>query len=318
VLFPAELFLAMKNGIQNHTLSLMAALFTACLCAVFGANAVAIKIALTGIGAFTLAGLRFGIACMCIAIWALCTGRPLMLTGKQLFHMIIVSIIFLFQFSLFHLGISMTNASRATIVVNSQPFFLLVLAHLFIPGDRITIRKIAGMLLGFAGVAVLLFERKGVTSNLQMGDLLVLGAAFLWACNMTYVKRVIHAFHPFQVTLYSMLFALPFFFLGGYLFDGEMISAVDLRIIAALLFAALIVASFGFVAWNTLLQKYGAVSLHSFVFIMPFSGVLFSGLILSDPVTGTVLLSLALLISGIIIVHSGMKHLAFMVKRAVR
>jgi drug/metabolite transporter (DMT)-like permease len=318
VLFPAELFITMKNGIQNNSLSLKVALFTGCLCAVFGSNAVAIKIALTGIGAFTLAGLRFGIACMCIATWAICTGRSLVLTRKQLFHMIIISIIFLFQFSLFHLGISMTNASRATIVVNSQPFFLLVLAHLFIPGDRITVRKITGMVLGFAGVAVLLLQRRGVTSNLQMGDFLVLCAAFLWACNMTYVKRVIHTFHPFQVTFYSMLFALPFFFLGGYLFDERMIVAVDVPIIAALLFASLIVASFGFVAWNTLLQKYGAVSLHSFVFIMPVSGVLFSGLILGDPVTGTVLLSLVLLISGIMIVHSGMKHLAFMVKRAVR
>lgn len=45
---------------SNQDLSFPAAVFTLCLCTLFGANAVAIKISLSGLGVFTTAGLRFG------------------------------------------------------------------------------------------------------------------------------------------------------------------------------------------------------------------------------------------------------------------
>ncbi|MGD8669395.1 MAG: DMT family transporter, partial [Desulfobacterales bacterium] len=71
----------------------------------------------------------------------------------------------------------------------------------------------------------------------------------------------------------------------------------------ALLYQSLVTAAFGFVAWNTLLQKYGAVALHSFIFIMPISGVALGGLVLGEPITVKILIALALIVAGILIVH---------------
>jgi len=51
---------------NNQELPLLATVFTSILCIVFGANAVAIKISLSGLGAFTTAGLRFSIATLAI------------------------------------------------------------------------------------------------------------------------------------------------------------------------------------------------------------------------------------------------------------
>ncbi len=138
---------------QNQDLSFSAVIFTACICALFGANAVAIKISLTGLGVFTTAGLRFGIASVVIALWARITGRSFNIRKGQVSQLLIISMIFTVQLSLFYLGISKTNASRAVLLVNLQPFFTLFLAHYFIPGDRITKRKALGILMGFTGVA---------------------------------------------------------------------------------------------------------------------------------------------------------------------
>ena len=82
-----------------------------------------------------------------------------------------------------------------------------------------------------------------------------------------------------------MMISIPFFFLEGVLFDGVMIRQVNAGVLAALLYQSLVTASFGFVAWISLLRKYGAVSLHSFIFIMPVSGVLLSNLLLGEPLT---------------------------------
>ena len=288
---------------QNKDLSIWAASFTVFICMLFGANAVAIKISLEGIGVFTTAGIRFGVASITIFLWATITGRSFKIKKEQIRQLFVISIIFTIQLSFFYLGLSKSNASRGTLLANFQPFFTLFLAHFFIPGDQITRRKIMGILMGFAGVAFVFLEKKGVTSDFNTGDTMILTAAFLWACNAVYTKRIISAFQPFQITLFPMVFSVPLFFLGGMVWDHPMITSINGKIIGAMVYQSLVTASFGFVVWNSLLQKYGAVALHSFIFIMPITGVLLGGLILGEPITANILIAMLLIVAGILIIH---------------
>jgi drug/metabolite transporter (DMT)-like permease len=288
---------------QNKDFSFLAASFTVFICMLFGANAVAIKISLEGLGVFTTAGIRFGIASVAIFLWARITGRSFEIKKEQVFQLIVIAIVFTVQLSLFYLGLSKSNASRGTLLVNFQPFFTLFLAHFFIPGDRITKRKIMGILLGFAGVAFVFLEKKGVASDFEVGDVMILAAAFLWSCNAVYTKRIISAFKPFQIALFPMIFSVPFFFLEGVLWDHHMIAFINSKIIGAMVYQSLVTASFGFVVWNSLLQRYGAVALHSFIFIMPITGVLLGGLILGEPITINILIAMLLIVAGILMTH---------------
>ena len=120
---------------------------------------------------------------------------------------------------------------------------------------------------------------------------------------MVYLKRILNTFSPFQVVLYSTIISVPFFILGALLWDHTMIIRLDTRVVGAVLYQSLITASFGFVAWNTMLKKYGAVSLHAFVFIMPIAGVTLGGLVLGEPITIKILLALVFIVSGILVVH---------------
>ncbi|MDY6791595.1 MAG: DMT family transporter [Thermodesulfobacteriota bacterium] len=297
-----------EQKITNLKLPLSGALFTAFICILFGSNAVAIKMTLEGIGVFTSAGMRFGVASLVISLWALSTRKPFVIRKGQFYPMLIIGMIFFVQLSLFYFGISRTNASRATLFVNLQPFFLLVLAHYFIAEDAISTRKLLGILVGFSGVAFVFLEKKGITADFQTGDLIVLCAAFLWACNGIYTKRIIANFEPFHLVLYPMMIATPLFFLAGFLFDGSMISEINPRVTLSLLYQAVVTGSFGFIAWITMLKKYGAVALHSFIFIMPVAGVLLGGLVLREPITAKIMLALLLIVSGIFIVNLKWVH----------
>lgn len=82
-----------------------------------------------------------------------------------------------------------------------------------------------------------------------------------------------------------------------------MIAYVDLKILGSLLYQSLVTASFGFVAWNKMLQKYGATALHSFVFIMPIAGVMLGGIVLEEPITFNIIIALLLVVSGIIVIN---------------
>ena len=288
---------------SNQELSFAVGVVTIFLCIIFGSNAVAIKLAFSGLGVFTTAAIRFSIAALAIFLWARITGQSLALKKGQTHQVLILGALFAVQLSMFYFGLSKSNASRGTLIANLVPFWVLFLAHFFIPGDRISRRKFFGIFLGFGGVACMFAEKKVVPVDFRLGDLIILSATFIWACNVIYLKRIISAFSAFQVTFYSMVFSIPVFFLEAFLWDTPMISNLDLKILGAVLYQSLVTAAFGFVTWNTLLQKYGAVALHSFIFIMPIAGVALGSLVLGEPITSKLLIALVLIVAGILTVH---------------
>jgi drug/metabolite transporter (DMT)-like permease len=292
-----------KTSPTNDAVTPRAALFIVLLCTVFGANAVAIKFTITGLGPFSAAVLRFSLGAAVIAAWARWRGLPFVIKAPERGPMLFLALLFAGQINLFYLGMSRTYASRAALIVNLVPFFVLIMAHFFIPGDRLSLRKLAGILLGFCGVAILITDGHALSGQLRSGDLVVLSATILWSANAVYSKKVIHRFVPFQIVLYPTLAATALFAVEAWYFEGLMVHSLNLPILAAIGYQSLVVTAFGFVSWNTLLSRFGAGTLHSFVFIMPLAGVLFSGLLLDEPITPRLLTAGLLITAGILVIH---------------
>ena len=289
-------------------MTLRAALLTICICIMFGGNTVAIKLALTGLGPYTAAGLRFALAALVIFFWAKYKNISLRLTKKQLKQVSILGAIFVCQLSCFYQGLARTTASHGVLIANVLPFFILILAHFFIPGDRINLKKAIGITLGFVGILFLLLDDQNLSADLKKGDMIVLCAVCFWSANAVFVKRVISDFHPVQITIFPMSIAIPFFFVAGVFWDSKMVTAVNGTVLAALFYQSVISAAIGFIAWNSLLQRFGATALHSFIFIMPVAGVIFSYLILGEPVTPYLAASMSFIAAGVIVVNFKKKN----------
>ncbi|MBU0463941.1 MAG: DMT family transporter [Proteobacteria bacterium] len=288
---------------KNDDMTVRAAALTIFLCILFGANTVAIKLCLTGLGAFTAAGIRFSIAALVIYIWARIRKIPLSLNSKQVGQMLILAAIFVVQLSCFYLGMDKTTASHGVLISNVLPFIVLILAHFFIPGDSISLKKGIGITLGFLGVLFLFFDDQDLTGDLKKGDLIILVAVVLWSSSAVYVKKIISGYNVVQITLYPIVFGTPFFFIGAVLWDDQMIRMINPTVINALLYQAIISASYGFIAWNSLLQRFGATALHSFLFVMPLSGVFFGVLLLGETITPHLAVCIMLIVAGVIIVN---------------
>jgi drug/metabolite transporter (DMT)-like permease len=290
-----------ESGEKEWTLfSVAMAVF---LSAAFGGNTVAIKISVSGIGPFTAAGIRFLIASFVIFAWARATGRSFQLHRNQVYPLLVIFLIFFAQIGSLYLGIARTHASRAALISNLQPFFVLFLAHVFLPDDRITFRKVVGLLLGFTGICFVFLEREGVTEDFQVGDVLMLLSTSLWAVSTIYVKTVLHRLSPHFIAFYQMIISVPLFLLCGLLWDRPMIGALHAEVIMALLYQALVAAAFGFIAWNMLLQQHGAVILNSFNFILPIAGVLLAWWLLNEPMTVKILLALLFVTAQMLVLY---------------
>lgn len=289
-----------SNSSDLDFLGLVSAL---CLCCFFGANAVAIKISIAGLGSYLTAGARFLIASVLLVIWARFSGRSLSIKKSNWAPLLIISLGFSIQLLLFYTGIGKTTASRTSLIINLQPFFVLLLAHFFIPGDRINLSKILGIIFAFSGMVVIFFDNQVLDSQLRTGDFLVLLGAFIWSCNAVYTKNVIKHYSALQITLYPMIFSIPVSFGMSLLMENDLNRYIDLPIFGAMFYQSIITASFCFVAWNSLLKKHGAVALNSIIFIMPIVGVALGGFILDEVITMRLLLGLILVVIGLLIIH---------------
>jgi len=276
----------------------------ALLCFLFGANTVAVKISLTGLGVFTAAGVRFGTASAVLLLWVWLRRDSIRIDRHQAVRLLAISAIFVVQLTLFYTGIQKTYVSRGTLLANMQPFFVLFLAHFFVPGDRINRRKLLGICLAFAGVALVFFGSPTLTEELRNGDMIILAAAFLWACNGVYTKNLLAGLRPTQLVLYPALFGTPVFFAAALLTETLPAESPNPTVTAALIYQGLVATAFGFVAWNTLLRRYGAVAMHAFIFIMPVAGVFLGNRILDEPITANLWAALVLICSGILIVNT--------------
>lgn len=275
----------------------------ALLCVLFGANPVAIKITFTGFGVLFSAGIRFLIAGAAIAAWAWMTGRSFRPRQGQWRHLAVFSVLFTIQLALFNIGLDRTFASRGALLTNVLPFLVLVLAHFFLRGDPMTPSKVVGLLLGFLGVVFVISDQTGLSGRVRSGDLIVLLATTIWALNTVYIKRVISGHQAFHIALYPMLFSVPFILGASWMSGEQFVNSPSVNALLALGYQSLVTGAFGFLVWNSLLKRHGAVGMHSFIFMMPIAAVIIAALLLGDPIGPSIIVALVLIVAGIVVVH---------------
>lgn len=115
----------------------------------------------------------------------------------------------LIPFMLISWGLQVVESSAAGIVMATMPLCTLVLAHLFVPGERLTVARALGFGLGFAGVAVLLgpgaWRALSGDAGTVARELALLGGAICYAVNAVLVRLM----RPMPALVLSTCTLLP-------------------------------------------------------------------------------------------------------------
>jgi len=85
--------------------------------------------------------------------------------------------------------LALTSAAHATILLNLYAVHTVVLAHFMIPGDRLTIRKLAGSLIAYSAIALLFAGQVTKGSPTLLGDVIVTISGLLLAERTVYRAR---------------------------------------------------------------------------------------------------------------------------------
>jgi len=270
--------------------------------ALLGLNQVLIKFVNVGIAPVFQAGLRSMCAFIVVWIIAKVLGRGLSVTDGSLRPGVLAGGLFAFEFTLLFQALDYISVARASILFYTMPFWVTVAAHVFIPGERITVVKCIGLVFALLGVALTLNARSEGEFSL-LGDFYCLVAAMAWAAIAIIARTTkLQRACPEMQLLYQLAVSAPIL-LALAMWTGEFIREPDVIIWAVFAFQVIVVVSIGFLTWFWVLSIYPVANMAMFSFLAPVFGVFFGWLILDEKITISLIFALMFIAAGIMLVN---------------
>lgn len=284
---------------RRPRLDLFAASILLVCCAVWGLNSVAIKIAGEGMSPMFAAGLRSVVAAALLAGWCALRRIPLRPPAGTVGFSVLMGILFAAEFALMYVGLTYTTASRSVIFIFTAPFFVALGAHYFLPGERLTPARGAGLALAFGGLCLAFADGLYLPDpRALLGDALELAAAALWGGTTVMIKRRYDLDMTAHRTLFYQLAVSGPLLLGAALLVAEPgLFAPRAAVLAAFAYQAVAIAFVSYLVWYWLLAYYPAAPLAAFSFWTPLFGVAAGALLLGEPL-GPRLVAAALMVAG--------------------
>ena len=272
------------------------------LCAIWGMQQVAIKVAAAGISPILQAGLRSGVAAVLVFAWAHWRGIFLSAHDNSLRPGLFAGLLFALEFVFIFVGIDHTTVSRMVVFLYTAPCFTVLGLHFFVPGERMGWRQAAGVLLAFAGL-VLAFVDKA-SGGTPLGDAFGVLAALFWAAITVLIRATALAnVSATKVLLYQLAVSAAVMFPLSWLVGERGITALSASTLWAMAYQIVMVAFVSYLAWFWLLTRYLAGRLLVFSFLTPLFGVWFGMLLMDDQPSLHFFIAAAMVVAGIVLVN---------------
>jgi drug/metabolite transporter (DMT)-like permease len=290
---------------KKQVLDFIAMAILVVLCASWALQQVTIKVANHGVSPILQAGIRSVGATVLVWIWMLVRWKPILKRDGTLWWGIAAGFLFAGEFLLIYWGLEFTHASRAVIFLYLSPFVVALGAQLFIPGEYLRMIQVIGLCCAFAGIAVAFRESLSFpTYRMLIGDVMLVGAAVLWGATTVLIKASpLARIEPGKTLLYQLAVSAVVLPLGSLVTNEPGIVLMTPLIAGCLVYQTVWVAFITYLIWFWLVRHYPASRLASFTFLTPLFGVLAGSVLLNEPITNMLLLSLVLVGTGIYLVN---------------
>lgn len=279
-------------------------LMVATLAFVWGGTFMVTEVALTGMTPFWIAAARIGFAALIMSgIWAargfvLFKARP---APDQIAALIAIGgLSGAIPFSLLAWGQQYVTSGFAGVSMASTALTVLPLAHFFVPGERMTWRRVLGFAIGFVGVVILIgtqaFEFTG--SHLETaGRIACLGAAACYAVASILMRRL-PPVDPIGLATVLVLI--------GSLMTIPLALAVEglpplpsAKIFAVLVFLGLVPTAAANMLRVLVIRGAGPVFMSLVNYQVPLWSVVLGAVILSEPLPPALLYAMVLILAGL-------------------
>ncbi len=262
-----------------------------------------VEVALEEAGPFTVVWARVGFAAAALLIYCAVMGLRVAVTPRLLLTFGAMGMISnAIPFGLITLGQTQITGSLAGILNATTPLFTVAVAHLWGQSERATTAKIAGVLVGLVGVAILIgVESVGSGTPALFGQLAVLAASLSYAFAAILGKRLTGM--PPEAAAAGMLCAATLFIAPVALtLESPFAVLPSLGTITALLVLSVVSTAIAYILYFRLLASAGATNTVLVTFLIPANAVLLGATFLGEPFELHHLAGLLIILMGLALV----------------
>jgi drug/metabolite transporter (DMT)-like permease len=192
----------------------------------------------------------------------------------------------------------------------TSPFVVALGMPLISRAERLSVAQVIGLVIAFAGAASAFaegFTTPAAGDRQWIGDTLGVAAAVLWGATTLAIRATKLSSASAEKTLLYQLGISGVMLAIGALAVGtplpKSIAGLSALTLASLAFQTVVVAFASFLLWFWLMRRYPATRMASFTLLTPVFGLLLGALLLSEPITGRLVLALAAVSAGIVMVN---------------
>ncbi|MBU0690941.1 DMT family transporter [bacterium] len=194
------------------------------------------------------------------------------------------------------------DSGIAGILNGTMPIWTILIAHFAIQDDRLTLSKISGILIGFAGMYLLLNPDVGVARDV-VGQLAVVAAAMLYAASTVMTKRYLRGVHSQQITLPSLLSALALMLVLTISSTGKITIPHKPMTWIACGWMGIVGMGLAQQVWFWLIGHWSASRLSMVTYVFPVAALTLGVIFLGERVSWELIVGGGMIIGGIILVN---------------
>lgn len=274
----------------------------------WGATFMVIEIALRGITPFWLAAARIGFAAaLMTVVWLARGGRLFLDDARDWPAMVVIGALSsAVPFMLLSWGQQYTTSGFAGVSMAAVALMVLPLAHFLVPGERMTLRRTAGFVIGFAGVVVLIggqaFSSTGAALE-SYGRLACLGTAGCYALSSVWMRRL-PAVDPIGLATVLLIIGAAMVIPAALIVEGPP-PPVDGQTLAVLALLGLVPTAAANILRVVVIRSAGPTFMSLTNYVVPVCSVVLGALVLSEPLPPSLLWALALILAGVFLSQWG-------------
>lgn len=229
------------------------------------------------------AGLRFTLAgILVILIGSVLSGNLLKINRQNALKILKLSLLqTVLQYLFFYIGLANTTGVKASIIEGVNVFIAIFVASLIFRQEKLTMGKLAGCLIGFAGVVLVNLNGNGLDMSFHLnGEGFIFLSTVAYAFSSVYLKRYSKTENPVLLSGWQFISGGLVMTIMGLLMGGKITKVTATGI--AMLFYLACISAVAYSLWGILL-KYNPVSrVAVFGFMNPVFGVILSAFLLGE------------------------------------
>jgi drug/metabolite transporter (DMT)-like permease len=197
------------------------------------------------------------------------------------------------------------SSGLASLLQATMPLFTVLMGHFLLRDERLTAGRVAGVVLGFVGVGLLMLPdlRQGAHANL-LGQLAMVASSVSYAGAALFARSRLRG-QPALVSTTGQLtmgaiWIVPLSLLVGGL---QLKGLPSLPALASWLGLTILGTVIAYVIYFRLIERTSAAFTSTVTYIIPVFGLILGALVLNEPLSLTLLVSLGLILAGVLLVR---------------